>query len=1578
MISLYRILYVDDEPSLLEIGKLFLENNQGFSVDCVQSGLDALDKISAGQYDAMVSDYQMPGIDGITLLKKVRATDTSLPFILFTGRGREEVVIEALNNGADFYLQKGGEPVSQFTELAHKIRQAIQQRRAEANIRDHERREADIINFLPDATFAIDTQGIVIAWNHAMEEMAGVRASEMLGKGNYEYALPIYHERRPILIDLVLQDNPAIAAEYPSLKRDGRTLIAENTSADLYNGRGATIWFTATPLYNSKGTIVGAIESIRDITGRKQVEDDLKMSRFQLAEAMDLARLVNWELDVTAGIFTFDDRFYAFFGTTAVAEGGTRMPVEVYANKFVHPDDRHMVVDEIQNAMQTTDPGYRAQVEHRIVRKDGGMRYIVVRIGITKDPEGRTIKIHGAHQDITERRNAEEALRESEARYRRLIETANEGVWVVDRDLNTSFVNQRFADMLGYSRGEMAGHNLLDYVISEDRAIMKSQFVARRNGMKSCYECKLLHKDGRTVWTMISGSPLLDDTGSFQGSFGMITDISEHKRAETALRESEERYREFFTVSRDSVFITSPEGRWIDFNDALMVMFGYESREEMAEVPVGSIYANPEDRTRFLALVEKDGYVKEYPVQLKKKDGTIIDTLITAVPVRNPDGSLRAFIGTIRDVTEVKRIAEDAKRSHEELAASFEQITATEEELRQTLDQLTLQERELRESEESYRTVFENTGAATVVLEENSIISLANAEFIKLSGISRDAIEGKKSWTEFVVKEDLDRMLAQHRLRRQDNESALRHYEFRFVTGSGDLHDIWLTVGVIPETKKSIASLLDITELKRAEEKARKAHEDLETAYEELTATEEEMRQNLDELATIQRLLSASEENYRTVFENTGNATIVLEENGIISLANEEFAHLSGFSKDEIERKKSWTWFVFNEDLELMLARNRQRLQDAKKALTHYEFRFVTRAGDLRDIWLTIGVITGTTRSVASLMDITDRKRAEAALRESEEKFRTVADFTIDWEYWIAPDGNYIYISPSCERVTGYRPEEFTRNPDLLITLIHPDDRARVVDHLAHKEINIGEHDLLEFRIISRSGEERWISHKCLSVFGRNNEYLGNRGSNRDITKRRKAEEALAESRRQLDAMATNVPGIVYRFCVNPDGTTGFDYISGRSRQILGIENDPATFFDKVTEGIVPENRDRFISSVRHTISAKTPWEFESPYVRPSGETIWLSAASSPLMENGRLVFDGVIFDITDRKRAEQELRDAALNWQTTFDSTQDAICLFDADQRIIRCNKTMQEILGATHAEDLIGRPCWEVVHGTAGPLPGCPHFLMQKSLRRETLELEMGDRWYIVVTDPILDERQNLVGAVHSMRDITERRHAEKALLRANRKLALLSGITRHDITNQLMILKGFTELLHGKVTDPSLEYEFSRIINASTLISAMIRFTKEYEEIGVKAPVWQDCRALIDTAAKEALPGTIGMINDLPAGAEVFADPLIVKVWYNLMDNAVRYGGKITTIRFSVQERNRDHIMVCEDDGDGVPVHEKEKIFERGFGKNTGLGLTLAREILDITSITISETGEPGKGARFEIVVPKGAYRVAGHLS
>ncbi len=280
------ILYVDDEISMLGITKLYLERSSDFTVETVDSAQNALEMLKDRQYDAIVSDYQMPAMNGITFLKTLRFRGDTTPFILFTGRGREEIVIEALNSGADFYLQKGGGPSSMFVELAHKLSLIVEQRRIKTELSESRRRLADIIEFLPDAAFAINSEGKVIAWNKAIEAMTGVPAADMLGKGDHEYAIPFYGERLPLLIDLILGPPEKMSEKYSNIVRDGDILSAENS---LAHPRGIDLIFTgkASPLYNQKGEVIGAIESIHDITRQRKAEEKLRIAHKDLNAAYE-------------------------------------------------------------------------------------------------------------------------------------------------------------------------------------------------------------------------------------------------------------------------------------------------------------------------------------------------------------------------------------------------------------------------------------------------------------------------------------------------------------------------------------------------------------------------------------------------------------------------------------------------------------------------------------------------------------------------------------------------------------------------------------------------------------------------------------------------------------------------------------------------------------------------------------------------------------------------------------------------------------------------------------------------------------------------------------------------------------------------------------------------------------------------------------------------------------------------------------------------------------------------------------------------------------------------------------------
>jgi signal transduction histidine kinase len=225
----------------------------------------------------------------------------------------------------------------------------------------------------------------------------------------------------------------------------------------------------------------------------------------------------------------------------------------------------------------------------------------------------------------------------------------------------------------------------------------------------------------------------------------------------------------------------------------------------------------------------------------------------------------------------------------------------------------------------------------------------------------------------------------------------------------------------------------------------------------------------------------------------------------------------------------------------------------------------------------------------------------------------------------------------------------------------------------------------------------------------------------------------------------------------------------------------------------------------------------------------------------------------------------------------------------------------------------------------------------------------------------------------EIRERKGVEQALLSANRRLQLLNDITRHDIINSLT---GLLLLLRRSETraaqDPGLVAEIQQEKEIADLIHRQIAFTKDYQEIGLRKPEWQNVEDIITKAWIGHKIGS-ARIDIQVHGLEIFADLLLEKVFSNLIDNAMRYGGPaMTTIGFTARREGDSVVIACEDDGLGISEEVRKNLFRRGYGRHTGYGLFLIREILAISGLTISESSKPGSGARFEILVPNGLYR------
>jgi signal transduction histidine kinase len=223
----------------------------------------------------------------------------------------------------------------------------------------------------------------------------------------------------------------------------------------------------------------------------------------------------------------------------------------------------------------------------------------------------------------------------------------------------------------------------------------------------------------------------------------------------------------------------------------------------------------------------------------------------------------------------------------------------------------------------------------------------------------------------------------------------------------------------------------------------------------------------------------------------------------------------------------------------------------------------------------------------------------------------------------------------------------------------------------------------------------------------------------------------------------------------------------------------------------------------------------------------------------------------------------------------------------------------------------------------------------------------------------------------EIQERKRFEAAIQLANRKLNTLSSITRHDILNQITAIVMYLSLAEEVETNPAVMEHLRKIDQITQLIQKQIRFTRDYQNIGASSPQWQNVADTVGSAIKNLDTGTVRVETEL-GSLEIYADYLLEKVFYNMVENSLRHGGKVSVCRVSYRTLDDGIVIVYEDDGVGVPAEVKEKIFRREYYRNTGYGLFLSLEILSITGLSIKETGEPGRGARFEIHVPKEAFR------
>ena len=401
---------------------------------------------------------------------------------------------------------------------------------------------------------------------------------------------------------------------------------------------------------------------------REQIAATLATSEARLSTALDMAQAGYWEYDAVADVFTFNDHFYRVYNTTAAEVGGYRMSSAEYARRFCHPDDALLVDREVAAAIASPDPAYGRVIEHRILCGDGSVGHVAVKFFVVKDAQGRTVKTYGVNQNVTARAQAETALRESEARLRLFIEHAPAALAMFDRDLRYLAASRRWLADYQLEGQDLLGRSHYEVFPEIGEKIKQDHRRGLAGEVLRCDEDRLVRADGSVQYLRWEMHPWRNSRGEIGGIVIFTEDVTRQKRAEMALRESEERFCLLVENAPEGIFVQA-EGRFLFVNPALARMLGAARPEDLIGQDVLAFIA-PEYcdvvRDRILLQRKTGGIAPPMEQEYLRLDGTRIPVETTAMPVRFAGRD--AHLVFIRDVAERRRIEQERQNLQAQLA----------------------------------------------------------------------------------------------------------------------------------------------------------------------------------------------------------------------------------------------------------------------------------------------------------------------------------------------------------------------------------------------------------------------------------------------------------------------------------------------------------------------------------------------------------------------------------------------------------------------------------------------------------------------------------------------------------------------------------------------------------------------------------------------------------------------------------------------------------------------------------------------------------------------------------------------
>jgi two-component system, cell cycle sensor histidine kinase and response regulator CckA len=1110
--------------------------------------------------------------------------------------------------------------------------------------------------------------------------------------------------------------------------------------------------------------------------------------------------------------------------------------------------------------------------------------------------------------------------------------------------------------------------------------------------------------------------------------------------AEDSLRESEQRFQVLAENSPVGIFQTDAEGSTTYVNPRWCQISGLSKEEALGNGWFNAVHNDDKEKLSSgwkKAIHAHNASYAEY--RFVRKDGTIAWVIGQAVPEKDEKNKIVGYVGTITDITERKWAEE-----------------------------------ELKKSQDVYRSIFENTGNATMIVDENTIISLANNECLSVTGYSPEKLVGT-SWTKHVAPDSLELMRRNSQLRYQKPESVPNRYDVHLLNAKGEVRDTTLSIGLIPATHQSVVSMLDITERKRAEEElsavnmrqqailaavpdiimevdnkkiytwANKAGMDFfgndvigkEASYyfegdqdtynvaqplfngnEDIIYIESWQRRkdgekrllawwcrvlkdrsgnvtgalssarDITERKQAEEALRESEESYRKLFENHSAIKIILDpDTGTILDANNAAVQYYGWTREELKQMNihQINTLIHEEVNDLMH-------QVKLEGRTHFEFCHRRADGSIRDVEVFSSRIEMKGKDVlhSIIHDITERKRVEEALRDSEEIFKQFMDHSPVYVFFKDENIRAIRLSKNFETMLGKPMAELLGKnmedlfPSELAKSMVADDMRILKEGkeiIVDEELNGRYYTTIKFPL-HIEGKPRYLA-----------------GYTIDVTERRQAEEALRESERQLNETQKMAQLGHWIW----DVRTGD--VEWSEEVFKTFQLDPKTFTPQIDSIMAlspwPKDHERDKELIRKAMESHEKGSYEQRFLRPDKSIgYYFSTFLGKYDDVGNLIFIvGTVQDITERKQAEETLRETHDYLENLLSFANAPIIVWDPHFKITRFNQALERLTGYT-IHDVIGKHL---------------EMLFPAESRKSSLSLIVqtseGDH-QITVEIPILckdgnvhsvlwssakiyaADGQTLVSTIAQGQDITEQKKLQKELFQSQKmeSIGTLAGGIAHDFNNILGIILGYSTIMEQGTLSPEKFRESLGIINnavgrGAALVRQILTFARKTDVISEPMSIVDLIHELI-SMFMQTFPKIITLIEDVDKEL-----PLIIadrtqlhQVLLNLCVNArdAMPKGGLLTIRAEKQTKGQvqekfpaadqdSYICVSvTDTGEGMDEATRRQIFDPFFttkeqGKGTGLGLAVVYGVVQSHHGFIDVESVLGRGTTFRLYFP-----------